>query len=240
MHEVDLTSLAQSIGENGLLEPIVLYDGKILDGRNRYVACKRVNIEPTFIVYTGKMDPIDYVIAKNLERRHLTPAQKAESALKTLEQKRKLRKKQIKTLKSKKEENKRMQQALDKKDKKNIAKKYNTTIEKIEQYEKIKKEIEGGNYEIKKEWEKAKKGKVTITAVYREIRQRNQRKTRKRKSWKEECMKLGEKLRLKNMSYNFVKKRCKELKIWEEIWEVYKPIEVADPSIEELRKAELI
>jgi len=41
------------IREHGLHEPIVVYEDKILDGRNRYRACAVAGIEPTFTVYTG-------------------------------------------------------------------------------------------------------------------------------------------------------------------------------------------
>jgi hypothetical protein len=52
-----LMVLAQSIKENGLLYPIVLdKENQILDGRNRYAACKLVQVEPRFDTYAG--DPI--------------------------------------------------------------------------------------------------------------------------------------------------------------------------------------
>lgn len=37
----DLERLGQSIKEHGLLEPVKIYQGKILDGRNRYRACQK-------------------------------------------------------------------------------------------------------------------------------------------------------------------------------------------------------
>jgi len=73
----ELDELADDIKENGLREPIVLYDGKILDGRNRYIACVQAGVEPLFVEYPGG-DPIAYVISKNLKRRHLTAEQKRE------------------------------------------------------------------------------------------------------------------------------------------------------------------
>ena len=43
----DLEELANDIKINGLLTPIVIHDGMILDGGNRYAACqKAVSVQP--------------------------------------------------------------------------------------------------------------------------------------------------------------------------------------------------
>jgi ParB-like chromosome segregation protein Spo0J len=42
----DLRELAEDIRANGLLTPIVLSDMKVLDGRNRLLACKEVGVPP--------------------------------------------------------------------------------------------------------------------------------------------------------------------------------------------------
>jgi hypothetical protein len=75
--------LADDIKRNGLIEPIVLLDGKILDGRNRYNASKLAevalgpeDVEQFEEVYAGE-DPVIYVISKNIRRRHLTVGQRA-------------------------------------------------------------------------------------------------------------------------------------------------------------------
>lgn len=58
--------------------PIVLYEGMILDGRNRYIACQELGINPEYTNFNGNDgDPIQFVVRANLTRRHLTPGQKA-------------------------------------------------------------------------------------------------------------------------------------------------------------------
>jgi len=69
----EFDELMADIREHGLHAPIVVYEDKILDGRNRYRACLAAGIEPTFTAYTGD-DPISYVISLNLRRRHLDEA----------------------------------------------------------------------------------------------------------------------------------------------------------------------
>jgi len=61
--------------------PVMLYEGKILDGRHRYLACLKVGIEPFFRHFTGK-DPCAFVIRHNITRRHLTDEQRADIAAK--------------------------------------------------------------------------------------------------------------------------------------------------------------
>jgi len=68
--------LIDDIGTNGQLEPIWLYEGKILDGRNRNMACMTLNIAPIVQEYEGST-PAGFVISKNVKRRHLTESQRA-------------------------------------------------------------------------------------------------------------------------------------------------------------------
>ena len=68
--------LKEDIKEHGLLQPVVLFEGKILDGRNRYRACKEIGIKPKIKNYEGN-DPLSFVISGNLKRRHLTKDQRA-------------------------------------------------------------------------------------------------------------------------------------------------------------------
>jgi predicted transcriptional regulator len=67
----DYEELKESIRLYGLLNPIWLYEGKILDGRNRYRACRELGIEPEFARYEGDQ-PEGFGKAQNVDRRHLT------------------------------------------------------------------------------------------------------------------------------------------------------------------------
>ena len=72
----EIESLAADIKANGLRHAITLYQGKILDGRNRFVACELAGVAPRFDEYTGD-DPTAFVISENIARRHLDESQRA-------------------------------------------------------------------------------------------------------------------------------------------------------------------
>lgn len=76
MTEDEIEALGQDIEDNGQCEPIETFEGKILDGRNRFEACLMFEITPEFVPWTGD-DPVAYVLSKNLHRRHLTESQRA-------------------------------------------------------------------------------------------------------------------------------------------------------------------
>lgn len=71
-------SLKADIQANGQRQDIILYEGKILDGGNRYRACIELGIEPTTIEPEfGDCDVLKFVLSVNLHRRHLSPGQQA-------------------------------------------------------------------------------------------------------------------------------------------------------------------
>lgn len=72
--------LVADIDANGLTDPVVMLDGKILDGRNRWKACQRLGIPHREIKFSdlklGSDDPASFVWSRNTVRRHLTSNQR--------------------------------------------------------------------------------------------------------------------------------------------------------------------
>ena len=102
----EFDALAADIKKNGLHEPITLFRGKILDGRNRHRALQRLGVQigeyhfqKLENVAVGLGDEVDcperlrnehalaYVISKNIHRRHLSADQKRELVIKLLKAK---------------------------------------------------------------------------------------------------------------------------------------------------------
>jgi hypothetical protein len=83
--QAELEELAQSIRESGLRQPIVVtVDGLILDGRNRFQACRMAGVEPESVVYEGS-DLAEYVLDANITRRNMTTSQRAMATALVLE-----------------------------------------------------------------------------------------------------------------------------------------------------------
>jgi hypothetical protein len=78
MSDVDLAHLRESIERQGQLEDVLLFEGKILDGRHRYEACVELGREPRVREFQGSaQDAFVHSVALNLSRRHLTTVQRA-------------------------------------------------------------------------------------------------------------------------------------------------------------------
>ena len=73
--------LMADVLKHGVREPISLFEGKILDGRNRYRAATAMGVPCDFRSYEGK-DAAAFVISLNLHRRHLSESQRAMVAAK--------------------------------------------------------------------------------------------------------------------------------------------------------------
>jgi hypothetical protein len=87
MTAAELDALTADIAANGLRTPIVCYQGQILDGRNRHLACEKAGREPTFTDYEGDdAGALALVISLNVQRRDLTAGQRAIVAARAMEQ----------------------------------------------------------------------------------------------------------------------------------------------------------
>lgn len=73
-----LDELITDIKTFGLREKIWLYEGKVLDGRNRYLACQKAKIKPQYREFKGTSGgALALVVSANLQRRQLTFEQRA-------------------------------------------------------------------------------------------------------------------------------------------------------------------
>lgn len=81
MNDAALAALADDIEEHGVQQPIVLFQGKVLDGRNRLRACERLGVPLTsknFVQFqTNGFSSRQFVFTQNLHRRHLSIDQRA-------------------------------------------------------------------------------------------------------------------------------------------------------------------
>jgi hypothetical protein len=76
-----LAMLSADIAEHGIREPVMLYQGKVLDGRNRCLAANDIGIDvPTREFAGDDAAALAFVISTNLHRRHLTESQRASIA----------------------------------------------------------------------------------------------------------------------------------------------------------------
>jgi hypothetical protein len=82
--EKDMAELAEDIRDHGMRLAITLFEGKVLDGRNRVEAARKAGLT---LVPSGNFEGTynqarDYVISLNLNRRHLTDDQRSAIAAK--------------------------------------------------------------------------------------------------------------------------------------------------------------
>src|SRR5580700_1250812 len=78
MSEAEFAAFKEDIREHGQHEPIILYEGKILDGIHRYRACQELGREPRLVRFEGNpRAAAQLVLGRNFHRRHLTASQRA-------------------------------------------------------------------------------------------------------------------------------------------------------------------
>jgi ParB-like chromosome segregation protein Spo0J len=73
----EFQSLKDSVNENGVLNPITIYEGMVLDGWHRYQAALELGMECPEAELDDWIDPKEFVLAQNKNRRHITASQLA-------------------------------------------------------------------------------------------------------------------------------------------------------------------
>jgi hypothetical protein len=74
----EFDELVADIKAHGLHEPVVVWQGRILDGRNRVRACQAAGVTATFSHFEPELhgDALAFIVSKNLRRRHLNDDQR--------------------------------------------------------------------------------------------------------------------------------------------------------------------
>ena len=73
----DFARLVASIREDGLMDPITVWQGQVIDCRHRYAACAEAGVERRFEYLDDDADPLRYILARNDLRRHLDESRRA-------------------------------------------------------------------------------------------------------------------------------------------------------------------
>ena len=77
MADDEFQDLKDSIETSGVLNPISLLDGMVLDGWHRYSAATELGMNCPAVELGDDIDPRDFVLAQNKARRNLTASQRA-------------------------------------------------------------------------------------------------------------------------------------------------------------------
>jgi ParB-like chromosome segregation protein Spo0J len=72
-------ALINDIKARGQEYPVVMWDGRLVDGRNRYAACRAAGIRPKIknTEFKSEVDATRFIVSTNIHRRHLTESQRA-------------------------------------------------------------------------------------------------------------------------------------------------------------------
>lgn len=77
MPDEALDKMAEDMKENGQQVPIIIHEGRTIDGRNRKEACRRAGIKPIYEEWQGKGSVVAWILSMNVHRRHLNDQQRA-------------------------------------------------------------------------------------------------------------------------------------------------------------------
>ncbi len=86
MTDTEFAELKADIEANGLQEPVVFLMDLLLDGRNRWLACEALGIKPkrTVLKEVDVPSPVQWVLSRNVNRRHLSSSQRSVVAAKAM------------------------------------------------------------------------------------------------------------------------------------------------------------
>ena len=193
MQEKFFNNLKNDIEVNGYDKsfPIYLYEDIIIDGWNRYRACKELNIEPIYKKFIGNdMEVISFILRTN-NRRDLTPYQRSNIALEYEDYFKEKAKENLKLSGGRGVKGCQISDKVidTKKELAKIAKVSHDTIAKV------KKINDKAPEETK---EKLRTGEVSINAAYKEIK-----KEEKKESIKEQRRLLSEEGSKKEINIDF-------------------------------------
>ncbi len=172
----EFEELKQDIKQNGLIEPIWLYEEQIIDGRNRYNSCKETGIEPRFQPYEGK-NIVQFIISLNQKRRHLTKQQWACVGVDALPMFEKEAEKRMKSGTNQYSPSVTIREGETGKSSEITAKNFNVGSRYIEFAKQIKQELP-------EKFEEIKAGKTKLTQVIREMKKEKQLETIKSEDFK--------------------------------------------------------
>lgn len=85
MADADFEALCESVEKIGVINPIVIFDGMVIDGWHRYRAANIFGKECPAIELAPDADPREFVIAQNKARRNCTSSQLAFAVVKVYE-----------------------------------------------------------------------------------------------------------------------------------------------------------
>ena len=83
--EPEYGALKESISRLGLLDPILMWRGTVVDGYHRLRACLELSVEPRFDVLSADADPLEIVVDRLGTQRHPNETARAAAAVRAMD-----------------------------------------------------------------------------------------------------------------------------------------------------------
>ena len=77
MSAEEFTALKDDIALHGIHQPVAVWRGSVIDGRNRYLAAEELGVEAPLRYLDDDVDPVGFVLSANMNRRNLSASQRA-------------------------------------------------------------------------------------------------------------------------------------------------------------------